>query len=74
MQFYKRTKGHLGQYEDWWNLNEKDGIKTVTHLWSHTKVNGLNTNSGHKEYSVDEFLTGDHHTGAKSALSQQLEG
>lgn len=74
MQFYERTKGHLGQYEEWWNLNEKDGVTTVTHHWSHTQVNGLNTNSGHEKYSVDEFLSGDRHSGAKSALRKQLEG
>lgn len=73
MEFCKKTKGHLGQYEDWWSLDEKDGVKIVTHEWSHTQVNGLHTRSGQKQYTVEEFLEGDHYSGAQAALREVLK-
>ncbi|MBL3703206.1 hypothetical protein GI582_10945 [Sulfitobacter sp. BDSS02] len=72
MQFHSKTKGHLGQNEDWWNLNEEDGVQTVSHHWSHTQVNGLHTNDGHRKYSVEEFLSGENDAGAKTALKAVL--
>jgi hypothetical protein len=65
-QFYEVTKGHLGQYEDWWNYDAKTGV--VTHHWDYVTVKGLSQDAGNQVYSTKEFLDGDHHGGAKSAL------
>jgi hypothetical protein len=73
MQFYKRTSGHMGQYEDWWTLSERDGVKTVIHNWEHMRVNGLNQTTGQNECSLEEFLSGSHHGGAQAALRKVLE-
>lgn len=71
--FFEKTKGHMGQYEDWWSLREtEDGEKTVVHTWSHTTVRNLNTNEGKAEYSVEEFLGGDHDKGAQAALRELI--
>lgn len=70
---YKKTKGHLGQYEDWWYLRTKeDGSKTVIHEWSHTQVSGLNTNSGEETYTVENFLAGKHYQKAIDELNTML--
>lgn len=65
-QFYKMEKGHLGQYEDWWYFDVEKDI--VTHSWDHVTVNGLASKTGEKSYSSKEFLDGDHHGKAKTAL------
>ena len=70
-QFYKISKGHLGQYEDWWNFDADKSV--VTHHWDHVTVNGLSQNTGNKTYLTAEFLDGDHHSGAKSALREILK-
>lgn len=34
-----RQKGHLGQYEDWWDLFQmEDGSFVVRHSWDHVKT------------------------------------
>ena len=68
--FYKVEKGHLGQYEDWWNYDAETGV--VTHHWDYVTVNGLSHDAGKKTYSVSEFLDGSHHGGAQSALRDLL--
>jgi hypothetical protein len=53
----KRIKGSLAETEDWWNLyRNDDGELYVEHSWSHTKLKGLTTDSGEKEYTIEEFL------------------
>ncbi|MDX0623483.1 hypothetical protein CN059_08435 [Sinorhizobium medicae] len=72
-QFFKRVKGHVSQYEDWYYLvEEDDGKKYVEHEWDHVTVNGLSQNVGTKRYTVEEFLGGDHFTGAQVALQKLL--
>jgi hypothetical protein len=72
MQFYSRTKGHLGQYEDWYNYNKES--RTVTHSWDHVTVGNLNSNTGKNEYTAKEFLEGNHYQPAKDALLMLLDG
>jgi len=70
---YKKTKGSKGEMEDWWYLRTKeDGTKTIIHEWSHTQVRGLNTNSGEKTYTVENFLTGKHNQKAIDKLNTML--
>jgi len=58
---HEKTKGHLGQYEDWWHLQtSSSGETTVVHSWSHTTVRDLTSNSGKKKYSLSDFLEGQH--------------
>ena len=71
MQFHSRTKGHLGQYEDWYNYN--DEAQTVTHHWDYVTVANLNSKTGKNEYTTKEFLEGDHDQSAKDALLKLLE-
>ena len=68
MAFYKRTKGNMGQYEDWWTLRTEGEQQVVTHSWSHIKLKGLETNEGQRSYTQEEFLSGDHDAGAQAAL------
>jgi hypothetical protein len=70
MQFYKRTKGHLGQHEDWYYYNKE--ARTVTHRWDHVTVGNLKSNDGENEYTAKEFLEGDHYQPAKDALLKLL--
>ena len=70
-QIHKTEKGHLGQYEDWWNFDADQQV--VTHHWDHVTVNGLSSKSGHESYSVEEFLSGSHHEGAKAALRKEID-
>ena len=70
---HEKTKGHLGQYEDWWHLQTSDnGDKIVVHSWSHTTVRNLTSNSGEKKYSLSDFLDGDHDEGIKQKIRKLL--
>ncbi|NKC28988.1 hypothetical protein [Brucella ciceri] len=70
---FKHTKGHLGQYEDWWYLERKDdGTAVVRHVWDHVAVNGFAKSEGEKTYTVDEFLSGNHHGTAKQKVKDAL--
>lgn len=72
-QIFKRVKGNVSQYEDWWYLvEEEDGSKWVEHEWDHVTLNGLAHNAGTKRYTVDDFLGGSHYYGAQSALKEHL--
>ncbi|MBO9194353.1 hypothetical protein J5277_09570 [Rhizobium sp. 16-449-1b] len=56
-QVYYIAKGHLGQYEDWWYLDQKDdGTVEIVNEWDHVSVNGLGKNEGSKSYSLDAGL------------------
>ncbi|MBY6135021.1 hypothetical protein KUV61_04225 [Nocardioides marinus] len=68
--FFRTEKGHLGQYEDWWSFDEESGL--VTHSWDHVRVNGLAQNQGSETFSSTDFLSGNHHAGAKSELKKLL--
>ena len=69
----KKTKGPMMEKEDWWYLcTEEDGTKTVIHEWSHTQVRGLNTNSGEKTVTIEDFLNGNHYQKAKDELNTML--
>lgn len=51
MQFIKQLryqqKGHLGQYEDWWDLfQQEDGSFVVRHKWDHVRVGTLQADRG----------------------------
>lgn len=70
-QFYEKKKGTMGQYEQWWNYNPETGV--VSHHWDDIRVRGGETRKGHKTYTVEEFLSGDHHRGAQDALRKRLE-
>lgn len=70
---FKQEKGHLGQYEDWWYLDaHEDGTHSVRHSWDHVTVKGLAKNEGEKVYSVEEFLSGNHHDTAKQKVREAL--
>lgn len=69
-QFFEQTKGHMGQYEDWWRYNQR--TDEVTHTWSHVTVNDLNVNEGSNTYSSADFLSGRHNQGAQAALKKIL--
>ena len=57
-EIHKKTKGILGENEDWWYLcTEEDGTKTVIHEWSYIQLKGLKTNDGQETYTVENFLT-----------------
>lgn len=69
-RLHRTEKGHMEQYEDWWNYDEEKG--TVTHHWDHVKVNGLSSKTGHASYTVEEFLSGSHHNVAQAALRKLI--
>lgn len=51
MKFIKelryRQKGHLGQYEDWWDLfQQEDGAFVVRHHWDHVSTGTGKANRG----------------------------
>lgn len=73
-QFYKRVKGPMQNYEDWYYFEEQpDGTRVVTHEWSHVSPR-LESNSGSKAYSVDEFLDDrEVSTSAQHALREMLD-
>ncbi|SDF03160.1 hypothetical protein [Sulfitobacter delicatus] len=72
-QFYKRVKGPMDNYEDWYYLETKpDGSQEVLHDWSHVTPS-LKTNSGSKSYTVEDFLAAeDVRVDAKTALREHL--
>jgi hypothetical protein len=72
-EFYKRVKGPMQNYEDWYYLTKtEEGAGEVVHQWSHVSPK-LQSNSGSKKYTVDEFLgTADVDIGAKAALKEWL--
>ena len=74
VQIGERIKGSLMQNEDWWFLVlEDNGTCHVEHEWSHVDPYGKGQpNSGQKNYSVEEFLAGDHGDGLKSELRSAL--
>ena len=46
-QLRYQQKGHLGQYEDWWDLFQReDGEFVVRHRWDHVRVGTLEAGSG----------------------------
>lgn len=46
-QLRYKQKGHLGQYEDWWDLFQKeDGSFVVRHSWDHVSVGSGSANRG----------------------------
>ena len=46
-QLRSKQKGHLGQYEDWWDLFQKeDGSFVVRHSWDHVSVGSGTANRG----------------------------
>lgn len=71
---YQRTRGSLGENEDWWYLEtDDDGARQVRHEWSYTNAYKAGpSNSGESRSSVDEFLAGDNDQNAKRALEQLL--
>lgn len=74
MEFYKRTKGHMSQYEDWWHLRINDeGQQVVVHSWDYVRVGTLERNDGSKTYSIAEFLAGENNEQAKSKLREVLQ-
>ena len=54
---HKQEKGHLGQYEDWWYLVEKDdGSKHIEHEWDHVAVRGFDKREGSEIIAIEKFL------------------
>ena len=70
-QFYKAEKGHLGQYEDWWNFDDNKSL--VTHHWDYGTVNGLGSKSVHKTYTAEDSLEGPYHQRAKVTLQSIID-
>jgi len=55
-EFYKRVKGPMDNYEDWYILDDTQDAKLlVIHQWSHV-THKLAVNSGSNTYTVEEFL------------------
>lgn len=73
MELYKKVKGHMGQYEDWWNLRENEEGMHVVHSWNHVTVRTSAVQDGSKTYSIEDFLADDHPEPAKKALREHLE-
>lgn len=73
-QFYKRIKGPMDNYEDWYDLEElPGGQQVVTHSWSYVTPS-LASNSGSETYSVDEFLNStEANTNAQVELRRLLD-
>lgn len=73
-QFYKRVKGPMDNYEDWYEFEElPSGQQLVTHSWSHVTPS-LASNSGSKTYTVEEFLNStDANTNAQVELRNALD-
>jgi len=69
--FFRTEKGHLGQYEDWWSYDME--TDEVIHSWDHVRVNGLSQNEGSERFTSSEFLSGNHHQGAKAELKKLLD-
>lgn len=70
MQFYSKTKGALGENEDWWTLHDNK----VVHTWHHMNpYNSTVSSEGVKEFSIEELLALDSDGRAKSALREVLE-
>jgi hypothetical protein len=62
--------------EDWWVLVEGEGAAPrIEHSWSYLDPSGESLpNSGAKQYSVEEFLKGEHDRDAQIALRKIVEG
>lgn len=73
-QFYKRVKGPMNNYEDWYYLCQtENGAIEVRHVWSHVSPQ-LQTNSGSQSYTLDDFMKSQVvHTGAQIALRERLK-
>lgn len=73
-ELFKRTKGPMANDEDWWRLivDSETGEMRVEHEWSHTRINGLQTDSGSKLFTLDEFHASDEPPRAKVALDEFL--
>ena len=70
---YKRVKGPMDNYEDWYYLVKlDDGQLQVEHSWSHVTPS-LKIDSGSQTYTVDEFTQStDVHSNAQIALKDAL--
>lgn len=56
-ELYYFAKGHLGQYEDWWNLLEnEDGSVQIEHEWDHVSTGSSNSSRGTTVYPLSEGL------------------
>ncbi len=53
-QFYKKTKGPMDNYEDWYSYEAHNGKIVITHTWDHVSPS-LKTNNGSKEYTLEDF-------------------
>jgi hypothetical protein len=74
---YQRSKGALGQYEDWWSLiiDTGSGAVSVEHEWSYWDPYGMGQpDAGTKVMSVDEFLQSGAGHAAKKKLADLLKG
>ncbi|MDO9489109.1 MAG: hypothetical protein Q7J32_12095 [Sphingomonadaceae bacterium] len=56
-QIGSRTKGPMGEKEDWWRLCYDTNSKEfyVEHDWSHTSLNALKTDSGTERHDPDKW-------------------
>lgn len=65
---YKRVKGPMDNYEDWYYLYQTEAGPIVRHEWSHVSPS-LSQNHGSKDYSIQDFMVSDEvHTAAKVEL------
>lgn len=73
-QFYKRVKGPMDNYEDWYYLKQgDDGALVVEHVWSYVSPS-LSQDHGREEYSITDFMSKKGaDTGAKIALKNLLK-
>lgn len=57
-QLHFRSKGTMGQTEDWFTLHFDEESKElyVEHSWSHTNIGRGPSDNGEQSYSIAEFL------------------
>lgn len=72
-QFFKRVKGPMDNYEDWYYLvRDADGQLSVEHSWCHVTPS-LQSDSGSEIYTIEDFMKSRNvHTGAQVALRDRL--
>ena len=68
------ARGSWDEKEDWWHLvTNDDGTMHVEHEWSHTNAyKSKKSNSGTKQIAIEDFLSGDHNSGAQRKLREEL--
>ena len=72
-QFFKKAKGPMDNYEDWYSYRTENEEIVITHEWCYVSPS-LVKNNGSKEFALDDFYqSGEVHEAAKAALRDTLK-